>query len=107
VLAEHMVVVGGKDEAAKYAELWRFMPKSWERYVTDPDPVDIQRRADRDIPLEQVYGKWPVSEDPQVHVQAIQKLIDGGVTHVFVHSPQPDQRRVIDFYGREVLPRLH
>ena len=48
-----------------------------------------------------------LQRDWQVHVQAIQKLIGGGVTHIFVHSPQPDQRRVIDFYCREVLPRLH
>jgi hypothetical protein len=39
-------------------------------------------------------------------VQAIEKLLASGVTHVFVHSPQEDQKRVIDFYAREVLPRL-
>jgi hypothetical protein len=41
-----------------------------------------------------------------VHVQALQRLIDAGVTHIFVHSPQGDQARVIDFYGREVLPHV-
>jgi hypothetical protein len=50
--SQQWTAAGGKDEAAKYAELWRFMPKSWERYVTDPDPVNVQRRADGEIPLE-------------------------------------------------------
>ena len=61
--------------------------------------------AERDIPLDQVYGAWPASADPQIHIQGIQKLIEGGVTHIFVHSPQPDQHQVIEFYGREVLPQ--
>jgi hypothetical protein len=30
----------------------------------------------------------------------------GGVTHIFIHSPQADQARVIRFYGEQVLPRL-
>jgi dTDP-glucose pyrophosphorylase len=47
-----------------------------------------------------------VSEDPGVHVVAIQKLTEMGATDVFIHSGQHDQQRVIEFYGREVLPRL-
>lgn len=106
ILAEHMVVVGDENEARSSAELWRFMPKSWELYVGDPNPVDIEQRANRDIPIQQVYGDWPVSADPGVHVAALQKLIDGGVSHIFVHSPQTDQRRVIRFYGEQVLPKV-
>lgn len=107
ILAEHMVVVGDEAAAQTGAELWRFMPKSWERYVTDPDPVSIRERAVREIPLREVYADWPVSTDPAVHIEALQKLIDGGVSHIFVHSPQADQQRVIQFYGERVLPQLH
>ena len=106
LLAEHMVVVGGENEARSSAQLWRFMPKSWELYVGDPNPVDIQRRAEQDIPLQSVYADWPVSTDPGVHIAALQKLIDGGVSHVFVHSPQADQKSVIRFYGEQVLPKV-
>jgi len=42
----------------------------------------------------------------QAHLQALEKLIDGGVTHIFVQSPQQDQAKVITFYGEQVLPRL-
>jgi len=106
IVAEQMVIVGDESVAQQYVPLWRFMPKAWDLYVDNPDPRDIQRRAEQDVPLEEVYGSWPVSEDPQVHVAALQKLIDGGVTHIFVHSCQPDQRRVIEFYGQDVLPKL-
>jgi hypothetical protein len=39
-------------------------------------------------------------------VQAIKKLFDSGVTIVNIHSGQQDQQKVIEFYGREVLPRV-
>lgn len=106
ILAETMVVAGSQEEARRYAPIWQFMPHSWDRYVGDPDPVDIERRARRDVKVDELIQKWPIGEDPQVHVQAIQQLIDGGVTHVFIHSPQADLRGVIEFYGRDVLPKL-
>ena len=100
------VVVGDQADAERGAELWRFMPKSWTEHVTDPDPREIQRKAEQETPLNAVYGKWPISTDPQAHIQAMQKLIDNGVSHIFVHSPQNDQERVINFYGQQVIPQL-
>jgi alkanesulfonate monooxygenase SsuD/methylene tetrahydromethanopterin reductase-like flavin-dependent oxidoreductase (luciferase family) len=49
---------------------------------------------------------WTVSSDPDAHVQTIQKLFDSGATIVNIHSGQPDQQSVIEFYGKEVLPRI-
>ncbi|HKT90198.1 MAG TPA: hypothetical protein VJQ59_17260 [Candidatus Sulfotelmatobacter sp.] len=39
-------------------------------------------------------------------MKKIRELFDSGVTIVNVHSGQPDQERVIQFYGKEVLPKL-
>jgi len=47
-----------------------------------------------------------VSTDPEVHAQSLLELFQAGVTEAHVHSGQHDQMRVIDFYGREVLPRV-
>ena len=105
VLVEHFVVVGDRQEAERWAPLWRFLPRA-ASYLNDPDPRSIQRRAERDVPLEQASSTWVISQDPQAHLQALQQLIAGGVTHIFVHSPQPDQAKVIQFYGEQVLPRL-
>jgi G6PDH family F420-dependent oxidoreductase len=50
---------------------------------------------------------WVISIDPEAHAEAILGLLDAGVREVYIHAAQPDQRRAIEFYGREVLPRLH
>jgi TAT-translocated FGD2 family F420-dependent dehydrogenase len=105
-IAEVFVSVSKQAEAAKNAELWRFLPLAWKKYVTDPDPTSIQRRADADVKIEEVLKMWKVSPDPQVHIQALQQLIDNRVKHIFIHSAQADQLGVIQFYSREVLPNL-
>src|SRR5260221_1411121 len=105
ILVAHWVVVGDRQEAERWAPLFRFLPRA-ASYVNDPDPRSIQRRAEQEVPLEQVSSTWVVSQDPQVHLQALEQLIAGGVTHIFVHSPQQDQAKLITFYVEQVLPRL-
>ena len=106
ILAEHLVIVGDENDARAGAKLWNFLPKSWAKYVNVEDPREIEQEAQQDVPLEKVYANWVVSRDPQAHIQALQKLADGGVTQIYVHSPQVDQQMVIDFYAREVLPQI-
>jgi G6PDH family F420-dependent oxidoreductase len=106
VLVEQYVVVGDRSEAECAAALWRFGPKAWNPYYDVRDPKTIQERADREVPLETVYEKWPVSTDPGIHVEAVTKLFESGATMVNIHSGQQDQMRVIEFYGKNVIPRL-
>jgi TAT-translocated FGD2 family F420-dependent dehydrogenase len=106
ILVEHFVVVGGKQEAAETVQLWRFIPKAWDEFVQNPDPRDIQRRAEQQVPDQEVIQRWLVSDDPDEHADSLRKLVDAGVAEVYIHAGQHDQRRVIDFYGRQVLPRL-
>jgi F420-dependent hydroxymycolic acid dehydrogenase len=106
VFIEQYVVVGGKQEMTEAAQLWRFGPKAWKPYFNIRDPKTIQERAQAEIPLEKVTEGWPVSTDPEVHVKALTELFESGASGVHIHSGQHDQKRVIDFYGKEVLPRL-
>jgi F420-dependent hydroxymycolic acid dehydrogenase len=106
VFIEQYVVVGGKKEMTEAAELWRFGPKAWKPYFNIRDPKSIQERAQAEIPLEKVTEGWPVSTDPEVHVKTLTELFNNGATGVHIHSGQRDQKRVIDFYGKNVLPRL-
>jgi TAT-translocated FGD2 family F420-dependent dehydrogenase len=106
VLVEQFVVVGDKDEAAPAAELWRFIPKAFKKYYNVSDPAEIQRQAEAQVPIDDILSDWPVGTDPAVHVAALKKLFDSGVTIVNVHSGQVDQKKVIDFYGRSVLPQI-
>ena len=93
-------------KAESSAELWRFIPKAFTTYYNVRDPQQIQRRAETELPLEKVYGDWPVSTDPAVHIKAVSDLFQSGATIVNVHSGQKDQKRVLEFYGKEVLPKL-
>jgi TAT-translocated FGD2 family F420-dependent dehydrogenase len=106
VLVELFVVVGDESDAKESAELWRFIPKAFKSYYNVRDPQTILERASAEVPLRQVYGDWPVSMDPEVHVKAVNELFESGASIVNIHSGQPNQRRVIEFYGKEVLPKL-
>ncbi len=106
VVVEHWVVVGNQAEAERFAPLWQFSPRAWQLFVNYPDPRAIQRDAARQVPRAEVMARWVVSEDPEVHLEAIRRLIEAGVTHIFIHSPQDDQQRVIEFYREQVLPRV-
>lgn len=106
VLVEQFVVVGDRREAAESARLWRFLPKAFATYYNVTDPAEIERRAKAELPLDQVYGEWSVGTDPEIHAAAIRELFESGATLVNIHSGQADQKKVIDFYGNEVLPRL-
>ncbi len=107
IILEHYAVMGGEREAKQSAELWRFAPNAWKHgYFDEVNPVRIQEKADREIPLEMVYKDWPVSTDPEVHVKAIQESAAKGATHVVITTATPNQKEVIEFFGKKVLPSL-
>jgi F420-dependent hydroxymycolic acid dehydrogenase len=106
VFIEQYVVVGDKKELNEAAELWRFAPKAWKPYFNIRDPKAIQTRAETEVSIEKVVEGWPVGTDPETHIKVLSELFESGATGVHIHSGQRDQARVIDFYGKEVLPRL-
>lgn len=105
LLVEMYAVVGDEAEALESARLWQFGPVMKE-LISLSDPREIQRRAEELSPPERVIRPWVVSSDPADHVAKVRGLFEAGATHVYVHSPQQDQRKVIEFYGREVIPAL-
>ncbi|MGL6279108.1 MAG: LLM class flavin-dependent oxidoreductase, partial [Gaiella sp.] len=44
--------------------------------------------------------------DPERHAEAIEAYAKGGVDHVYVHQVGPDQRGMLSFYERSVVPLL-
>jgi TAT-translocated FGD2 family F420-dependent dehydrogenase len=106
VLVEQFVVVGDEDEARRPAALWRFLPKAFKAYYEITHPAAIERRADAELPIEEVIAGWTVSPRPDEHIAAIDELFKSGATIVNIHSGQTDQQKVIDFYGSSVLPEV-
>jgi coenzyme F420-dependent glucose-6-phosphate dehydrogenase len=43
--------------------------------------------------------------DPDRHVEMIDRFVDAGFDHVYVHQIGPDQQGFFDFYREQVLPR--
>jgi TAT-translocated FGD2 family F420-dependent dehydrogenase len=107
VLIEQYVVVGDQNAAKQAAELWRFGPKAFKSLYNVPSPVEIQRKAEAETPLDEVMKSWPIGTDPAVHIKKMHELFESGATVVNIHSGQPDQTRVIDFYASQVLPKVH
>jgi TAT-translocated FGD2 family F420-dependent dehydrogenase len=106
VLVELFVVVGNEKEAKASAELWHFIPKAFQSYYNVRDPQSIQQRAQAELPLQQVYSDWPIGTNAEVHLKAVKELFQSGASIVNIHSGQADQKRVIEFYGKQVLPKL-
>jgi alkanesulfonate monooxygenase SsuD/methylene tetrahydromethanopterin reductase-like flavin-dependent oxidoreductase (luciferase family) len=106
VLVESFVVVGEKKDAEKPAQLWRFLPKAWNPYYEIRDPKTIRERAGKEVSMEEIFGEWTISADPERHAKSVQELFESGVTMVHIHTGQDDQRKVIEFYGEHVIPKL-
>ncbi len=107
IIVEHWAIVGDEEAAREGASKWRFIAKAWKPgFFDNISPSDVQSRAEKEIPLEEVLKDWAVSTDPQIHLNAIKELADKGATHIILHVASPNQQEVIDFFGREVLPTI-
>jgi TAT-translocated FGD2 family F420-dependent dehydrogenase len=106
VLVEQYVVVGDQRAAQQAAELWRFGPKAFKSLYNVPSSADIQKQAEAGTPIDEVLQSWTVGTDPAVHIKEMHELFESGVSVVNIHSGQPDQARVIDFYGAHVIPNV-
>ena len=56
------------------------------------------------VSTEDVAESMTCSSDPDDHIDAIQKYLDAGFDHVYVHQVGPDQAGFFDVYESEVLP---
>jgi F420-dependent hydroxymycolic acid dehydrogenase len=98
------VVVGDGSDVNYAAQRWRFLAAPPTAHLLyQPNPVSIEQISPQ---APQPPTWWVLGTDPAVHIAAAQKLLDAGATP-FIHAPQADPRRVIDFYGQRVLPYLH
>lgn len=44
--------------------------------------------------------------DPMMHLESINKFVDAGYDHVYIHQIGPDQEGFFRFYKQEILPQL-
>ena len=84
---------------------WAALALSPEEKTGVEDPVEMEKLADA-LPTERAASRWIVSSDPDEHVERLAETIALGFTHLVFHAPGPDQRRFLDLYAEQVLPRL-
>ena len=93
------------DRAREDTRHWAALALSPEEKTGVEDAVEMERLADA-LPTERAASRWIVSSDPDEHVERIRPYLDLGFTHLIFHAPGTDQRRFLELYSREVLPRL-
>ncbi len=84
---------------------WAALALSAEEKMGVEDPMEMEKLADA-LPVERAASRWIVSDDPDEHVERMAETIALGFTHLVFHAPGPDQRRFLDLYSKQVLPRL-
>ena len=70
-----------------------------------PTPAHFEQAA-KTVREEDVAQSVICSADPKQHIAAIQKYVDAGFDHVYVHQVGPDQEGFFRFYERDVLPKF-
>jgi coenzyme F420-dependent glucose-6-phosphate dehydrogenase len=93
------------DRALEDTRHWAALALSAEEKTGVDDPMEMERLADA-LTTERAAGRWIVSSDPDEHIDALRPYLDLGFTQLIFHAPGTDQRRFLDLYSRDVLPRL-
>ena len=94
-----------RERAMNDTRHWAALALSAEEKMGVEDPMEMEKLADA-LPVERAASRWIVSDDPDEHVERMAETIALGFTHLVFHAPGPDQRRFLDLYSKQVLPRL-
>jgi coenzyme F420-dependent glucose-6-phosphate dehydrogenase len=95
-----------EDEAVRTAyEWWPQTALAGELTQVLPMPAHFEQ-AVATVRPEDVAEKVTCGPDVDAHVQSLQRFVDAGYDHVYVHQVGPEQEAFLAFYGEEVLPRL-
>jgi coenzyme F420-dependent glucose-6-phosphate dehydrogenase len=69
-------------------------------------PYEFEELA-REVTPESFAGRMVISADPDDHRAEIQKFLDLGITHLYLHNVGRNQAQWMEVFGRDVLPNLH
>ncbi|MFB2584359.1 glucose-6-phosphate dehydrogenase (coenzyme-F420) [Herbiconiux liukaitaii] len=94
-----------RERALQDTRYWAPLALTPEEKMGVEDPMEMQRLAD-ELPIERAASRWIVSTDPDEHVERINEYIALGFRHLVFHGPGADQKRFLELYGAEILPRL-
>lgn len=94
-----------REQAMNDTRHWAALALKPEEKVSVEDPLEMERLADA-LPVERAASRWIVSTDPDEHVEKIGSYVALGFKHLVFHAPGRDQKRFLELYAEQVLPRL-
>jgi coenzyme F420-dependent glucose-6-phosphate dehydrogenase len=83
---------------------WAALSLSPEEKTGVEDPIEMERLAD--AAADRAHSRFIVSDDPEEVVERIGDYVSLGFTQLVFHAPGEDQRRFLEQFGEDVLPRL-
>ena len=94
-----------RQRAMEDTRIWAALALPPEAKTGVEDPREMERLA-AELPTEKAASRWIVSDDPDEQVERIKPYLEMGFTHLVFHAPGNDQRRFLELYAKDVLPRL-
>ncbi len=94
-----------RERALQDTRFWGALALTPDEKTGIEDPVEMERRADA-LPIERVASRWIVTDDPEEVVERVRPYVDLGFEHLVFHAPGHDQRRFLERFGVDVVPRL-
>jgi coenzyme F420-dependent glucose-6-phosphate dehydrogenase len=85
-------------------EYWAPLALTPEQKRDVEDPMELERLADEDPSIAQ--RRFIVSDEPDEVVEKIAPYVERGFDHLVFHAPGNDQRRFLDQFCADVVPRL-
>ena len=91
--------------ALNNCRFWAPLSLTPEQKHSVTSPQEMERLAD-ELAIEQVAKRWIVSSDPDEAVEKVADYVKYGLNHLVFHAPGHDQRRFLELFERDLLPRL-
>ena len=93
-----------RERAMEETKIWAALALPAEAKAGIDDPRDMERLAKT---VEDVaHRRWLVSDSPDEHIEQLRPYLDLGFNHLVFHHPGGDQRRFLDLYATQILPRI-
>ncbi|OLC54873.1 MAG: glucose-6-phosphate dehydrogenase (coenzyme-F420) [Chloroflexi bacterium 13_1_40CM_4_68_4] len=92
------------ERAMRDTREWAALALPGEEKAGTFDPREMEKRAA--AVADRAHTRFIVSSDPDEHAAKVNDYIELGFTHLVFHFPGPDQRRALQLYSKDILPRL-
>jgi coenzyme F420-dependent glucose-6-phosphate dehydrogenase len=93
-----------RSRAMEDTKIWAALALPAESKAAVDDPREMERLAHG---VEDVaHRRWLVSDDPDEHLEQLRPYLELGFNHLVFHAPGERQKRFVELYGAQILPRI-